>query len=123
LKQDLDLSERKVKKTLGLTPAILLIGLLLVAWIFLTGNSFIGFFGVLLFIIGCAVLFRAYMNKVDPDSSVFIRSKVEDIRNEGRCAFLAGEAKEVNPYTGIDGELWDDGYDSAIKQKEPAKKG
>ncbi|WP_394157053.1 hypothetical protein [Vibrio campbellii] len=112
-----------MKKTLGLTPATLLIGLLLVAWIFLTGNSFIGFFGVLLFIIGCAVLFRAYMNKVDPDSSVFIRSKVEDIRNEGRCAFLAGEAKEANPYTGIDGELWDDGYDSAIKQKEPAKKG
>ncbi|CAH1525089.1 hypothetical protein THF5H11_10502 [Vibrio jasicida] len=111
-----------MKKTLGLIPAALLTGLLFLAWFFLTGKSSMGFLSLFFFTVSCAFLIRSYMHKIDPESSLYIRSKIEDIRGEGKAAFLCGDPKVANPYTGADGELWDEGYDLASKQNAQENK-
>lgn len=36
--------------------------------------------------------------------------------------FLEGRSKESNPYAGVDGELWDTGYDEMSRRASGEKK-
>ncbi|EOK5921688.1 hypothetical protein ACM6XQ_003802 [Vibrio parahaemolyticus] len=111
-----------MQKVTSLIPIAVLLGLFSAGWIFLTGKSAFEFFTLLAFILAGIGLLAMVLLRVDPKHFNFVLDKVSEIKNEGRDAFLEGRSKESNPYAGVDGELWDTGYDEMSRRASGEKK-
>ena len=57
------------------------------------------------------------LQKADPKHFDFVLNHIDEIKKEGKDACLSGAPKETNPYSGVDGDLWEAGYTASYNKK------
>ncbi|PWF73487.1 hypothetical protein CBX98_08290 [Vibrio sp. T9] len=99
-----------MQRIVNLALVVILTSVCSVAWIFLSTKSIWVFFELFVFtMLGFGLLY-ALLQKVDPQHFDFVLNHIEEIKREGREACQNGTPKESNPYSGVDGDLWEAGY-------------
>ncbi|GAJ74171.1 LOW QUALITY PROTEIN: hypothetical protein JCM18904_5140 [Vibrio sp. JCM 18904] len=106
-----------MQRIVDLAPVVILTSVCSVAWIFFSTKSIWVFFELFVFtMLGFGLLY-GLLQKLDPKHFDFVLNHIDEIKKEGKDACLSGAPKESNPYSGVDGDLWEAGYTASYNKK------